>query len=595
MELFYLEENTEYSTSAASHAAPGEQEQMATNYNSLLRQQLLGLPSRAHTYNTVVKKRKVRAKGRRPKEPHTVRRRSGNTSPLATASRTYSNMNPMTLLGSGRLDPFNVYPQDNLPHFLHSVLDHTLNHVLNAYLVSEQPQHGHKIRSVLMQEVMSDPLTWYPVMMSGITHYAFVHAQSRAQGSPDDLQASRSHRLLRLSYKTQTMAHVRADLQRNNGVPSDAALLAISTLIAHGSSASDELAFTQVHEPAQMRKAFGKGTDMHYYSSVSFEYAHWFSLVRYVNKQRGGLQGLHWPIMQQAMLLVDGTVAWRRLEAPNFVSMAPTSVFIGMAVHTPDDEANAQMRRMLGGLPLVWRTSPEQPFAGLYQCLQHMRTLVVRYNQYQRRLTSRRAGAKPDLNLIFYTRCLIIHDILELPVLPTQGAGMSGIYEVVRHAALAFMQLVLFPIASSNDTPRKLLQQMLPLLKTCCKSLADDTTDPDLYHRSSATQKPKEDNNNITVSGSLMLWAWMLAGMLALEHLQTKQEYHFMDELSPFVEHMAIKPAKSSWSMVKCVMETFLWLESECDGVGQQWWNYACLWYDARGRERKEISQASVG
>lgn len=52
---------------------------------------------------------------------------------------------------------------------------------------------------------------------------------------------------------------------------------------------------------------------------------------------------------------------------------------------------------------------------------------------------------------------------------------------------------------------------------------------------------------------------------------------HWMDTLAPLVDELAIKPEKGAWSLVSGVMETFLWLDSECARVGREWWNYACL------------------
>lgn len=498
-----------------------------------------------------------------------------------------SNMTLLTSLGAGRLDPFDVYPQKNLPHYIQSLIDHTLNHVINAYLATDRRREAEQIRSLIIGEVMSNPLMWYPVVMSGITHYAFVHEQSRPNRTLSENHASKYHRLLRLSYKTQTIAQIRLDIERNNGVPSEAALLAMSTLMSHGSNATDDLSFAQYVDPIQMRKAFGTATDMHYYSSMTFDTTHWFSLVRYVLHKRGGMQSIKWPLMQQALMLVDTTMAWRRLEPPSLPLLVPTSMIVGIAAHRPDEIANMQMRKLLSGLPVLWRTSPEQPHAGLYLCLQHMRTLVVRYNQYQRRRNLTEPAQVPDERLIIYSRGSVLHDLMELPVLTTKGTGADSVYELVRHAALAFMQLVLFPIASLNEIPRKILEQLLPLLELCRKVQFADLDDEVPSTEVPVSLAP----DSTAVSGSLVLWTWMLAGMLAVEHFQAKQDHQWMDRLAPFVEEIAIKPEKSSWSMVKDVMDTFLWLDSECDGVGKQWWIYACLWVDSRRRENENLPE----
>lgn len=533
------------------------------------------------------KKRYVRHKHARHAskdgETYPSKQRKNIPPSLLTSAARFSrtNTNLITALDAGRLDPFDVYPQTNLPKYLQSLIDHTLNHVINAYLATDRRQEADQTRSLIIGEIMGNPLMWYPVMMSGITHYAYVHEQSQPGRSLSENHASKAHRLLRLSYKTQTISQIRAALDRENGDASDATLLAISTLMSHGAAGNDDLSFTQQADPVQMRKAFGTATDMHYYSSITFDMNHWHSIVRFVNKKRGGMHGIKWPLMQQSMQLIDTTVAWRRLEAPSMTLAIPTTVVISMAAHRPDEIANVQMRSLLSGLPLAWRTSPEQPYADLYQCLQHMRTLVVRYNQYQRRLTITQANLRPDLRLIIYTRGVALHDLLSLPILTTNGKGADGTYELIRHACLAFMQLVLFPITSVNETPRKILEQMAPLLELCCRVQAEHGGDEYV----DAVTSAQLERQSVDVSGSLVLWAWMLAGMLAFEHLQTQQDSTWVDRLAPYVDEFAIRAEKSSWSMVKGVVETFLWLQSECDGPGQRWWNYACLWVDDKRRD----------
>lgn len=54
---------------------------------------------------------------------------------------------------------------------------------------------------------------------------------------------------------------------------------------------------------------------------------------------------------------------------------------------------------------------------------------------------------------------------------------------------------------------------------------------------------------------------------------------------------MPVKAEKASWPLVKDTMHTFLWLDSECDPQGRQWWNYACLWLQPRQRESEPLQQ----
>jgi hypothetical protein len=599
-------------------------------------------------------------------------------SPRASAHLARANMSLLSHVGEGRLDPFGIYPQNNLPKYVHHAIKHTLDHVLDPYLTSSEPQVAHGAKTLIMREIVSTPLMWYPVLMSSITHHAFVHALSRPNGVTPDPDLLRAHKMLRLSYKMQTISHIRADMEQNNGLPSEAALLAMSTLLSHGATGSDDLDFTELHDPIQNRKAFGTATDMHYYSAIDFEYTHWYSVTRFLNRQ--GTHIITWPLMRAALNQVDSTVAWRRLEVPALPLLLPTDAVMAMATHQPDAQSTAHTEKLLSGLPGVLRTTNEEPYSSLYMCLVNMRVLVVRYSQYQRRMTSSRAGTKPDLRLIHFTRSLVLHDLLSMPVVETAGLGLSAVYELARHAALAFMQLVLFPISAVNETPRKLLEQMVPLLKLCLNPQRQSSTAQSARGATGRSQDQPQPrymatsdaaelvggkhslDDPIPVPSGLLLHAWVVAGMLALEHFQTNQSKprrrrhtsmseapiageassvrppstsptsptsftsnapsppqslfllvrpddshsfkgsavmstvspspnahnsadpnqssdpaYWMDALAPMLEDLSVKPEKDAWPMVAGMMESFLWLDSECTRVGREWWNYACL------------------
>jgi hypothetical protein len=202
---------------------------------------------------------------------------------LSVQTSHHADPGPMSPLGAGRLDPFGVYPTTiynaggALPMYVHEVIDHCINHTSLAFVPSDDPNDLSVIRRHIMMSVMSDALSWYTVVLAGVTHLSFVRGET---------EISREKQLLRLSYKTQAMGGIREDITKNNGVASDRVLLAINTLSSHG-ALDDIMGFQQ--DKIQNRKAFGAANDMNYYTSMRTGTEHWQSLVKFVG-DRGGIE-----------------------------------------------------------------------------------------------------------------------------------------------------------------------------------------------------------------------------------------------------------------------------------------------------------------
>lgn len=489
--------------------------------------------------------------------------------PSALARSARSNFSLLTHLGASRSDPFNVYIAKDLPMYVHNLMDHMATVACKAYIPSSRLADHETVRSQLMEHAMSDSLAWYSIMMATITHLSFVSGH-----------ATVPHRenLLRISYRTKTISLIQTDMATHAGVPSETGLLGIATLIVHGGTASDR---PFRHSTVQTRKAFGTANDMHYYSSLDLDATHWHMLARCV-QARGGVGAIKLKAMAMVLASADALFAWRTLSPPIMEPFVPTAMAIAFASFRPDVVAEGEMRKMLSGLPAAFRTCPERPYAGLYETMQHVRTLCVRFGQRERR-RAERAPMCPDLLQIHMARVLVVIDLLRLEALGL-GGKLETVYEMCRRAVLAFMQLVLFPIAENNDMPNRLLGMILPALNLTRNRLRQEE---ELWQTRPGGRPPKEGE----VNSGLLLWAWMLAGMLALEELQTNGKSDWMDELAPLIVDMPIKAEKSTWPLVKGVMQTFLWLNSECDSQGQQWWNYACLWIRARQREDSRLMQ----
>lgn len=475
--------------------------------------------------------------------------RSSTDSPVGVPPDLSTSL--LTALGAGRLDPFQVYCKKDLPTYVHGVLDHYLHHVCCSFTLAAHGIAQNIVMSYVMGHAMRDPLTWYAIILAGVTHYMFVHGE---QGISDEI------RLLRLSYKTQAMAEIRQNITESPDHVSESTLFAINTLANHGGA---EFAKGFRHDRIQNSKAFGVANNVNYYSTVNIEWEHWNTLTRLM-RQRGGPSTLSHPDNipgfppspgPGCLTTSDTMIAWRFLRCPEFPLFVNTNQVIGLQPIESDVLAIAHGRKLSSGFPTMPKSNMH--FRRLTALLKNTHKLVVDYEQYQRG-----AAKTLDLRLLYWTRLMLLHDLLLLPDLDASDNPMDLIYELCRNCLLAFMQLILCPIVASNRMPEKILKQLLPVLQKSTIAIHGRTLD---------REHP-----------SLFLWALLLAGMLAMEHYQTQNDPALLDEVSMFIGRIPVKAEKNSWSIASKVAQTFLWLESECEGPGKRYWDYACLWLAER-------------
>jgi hypothetical protein len=241
------------------------------------------------------------------------------------------------------------------------------------------------------------------------------------------------------------------------------------------------------------------------------------------------------------------------VQPPRFPSIVDTEAAIKANRHKPDAEAIAFARRLLSGFGSL--IDGRWLFSRLMARLKHMRCIIVDYEQWQRGSSSR-----PDIRRIHWLRHFVLHDLLSLPILGQRlGGNKTELgYELVRVSCLAFMQLVIYPMAAINELPQKILKQMIPLLDRW--------------------SKPCEGKVLSQEHPGIFLWSLVLAGMLAFEHYESTGDPALMDSVAKYFDRVTVKAEKRAWPMVKSIMSTYLWLPSECDGPGQRAWDYACLW-----------------
>ncbi|KPI35219.1 uncharacterized protein AB675_10136 [Cyphellophora attinorum] len=469
-----------------------------------------------------------------------------------------------TALGAGRLDPFSVYCKQDLALEVHEMIDHNLQHVCCSFTLATKPVEIDKVKAYIMGHAMSDPITFYAIILAGVTHYIFSHGEN---------EVSPEVRMLRLSYKTQAMVEIRKDIEQRQGKVSDACLFAINTLAAHGGGDFGKGGLSL--DRTQDGKALGNANALNYYSAIETEWDHW-NIFTKLMRQRGGPGTLEHPANVRGfppspgpgcMTTTDVLIAWRNLQCPEFPLWVSTDKVIDLQRLERDPPAALLMQKLLSGFPAMPRNNMHS--RRLTALLKKTRTLLVDFDQYQRDVQQKPAKeTKVDIRLLYWTRLMLLHDLLLLPDLSLSDNPLELMYELCRNGLLAFEQLVLVPVAASNRLPEKLLTNLLPLLQRCVTSIHGRTLD---------REHP-----------SLFLWAVMMAGMLAMEHYVAFGNSTLLDKVSAFFDRVSIKPEKNAWSMAAAMLRSFLWLDSECDTPGQRYWNYACLWLAERTRNQAQ-------
>ena len=457
-------------------------------------------------------------------------------------------------LGAGRLDPFQVYCKTDLPLYVHEILDHYLHRVACSFTLAAEGVGQVAVMGHVMGHAMKDPLTWYTIILAGVTHYLFVHGDQLVQ---QELP------MLRLSYKTEAIALIRENIATDPNNVSESTLFAINTLAAH-SGALFEKGFKR--DRLQDAKSFGAANNMNYYTSIAISWEHWNMFTRLIRKRGGpstlsrpeGVPGFPPSPGPGCLTTTDIMIAWRNLRCPEFPLIYSTEYVANLDVFKNDSQGIALSQKLLSGFPAMPKSTMH--FKRLNIFLKHVRKVVVDYEQYQR-------GAAPDLDLrkLYWTRMLLMHDLLLLPDLDMSDNPSDLLYELCRNCLLAFMQLVLCPVVADNNMPDKILKQLLPVLQRSTVAI---------HGRTLEREHP-----------SLFLWAVLLAGMLAMEHYQTRNDSVLLDQVSSYINRLPIKAEKSSWSMALKVAQTFLWLDSECESSGRRYWNYACLWLAEHRRD----------
>jgi hypothetical protein len=198
------------------------------------------------------------------------------------------------VLGQGRLDPFNVYPTENVSTYVHEVLDHgALQKSLRLYLclrtyaalnytwprVSPFGRPAtNPVKRAWMGMAMANPVSFYSFVFAAALHHAYEH----------DWVIPTSASKLILSYKTKAISLVNDAIQTIDVEISEALLVSILILAAHGPRAITGESETSTAEAVS---PLAKTQNIEFYSRLGFDSMH-INALRVLVKRRGGLSSI---------------------------------------------------------------------------------------------------------------------------------------------------------------------------------------------------------------------------------------------------------------------------------------------------------------
>ena len=396
------------------------------------------------------------------------------------------------------------------------------------------------LKAEVMGCAMNEPVAWFTVIFAGATHNAFNHGM---EYSP------KFNNLLRLTYKDKAIRCLIEGISKSDGVASDGMLLSMVTLAAHGKG---EVPARISLNKRWTTSSLSRAHDVDYYGGMETAWAHMDALQTLVAR-RGGLDRVKLRAAAIAVQLYDVFTSWQLFRPPLFPLLQPTSYFMNLRTHQADATAAALTRQMANGFSALPHSVNNVLFQSLLQLVYYTATLSIDLHQWGRKTVD-----GPDYVHIQFTRWCILHDLLSLPEhSETPNENEANImYEMIHLSTFAYFLFTLVPVPHPGSLPQKIAEMQEPALDICIAS-------------GLSIEQP-----------GLFLWSVMLGGMCAY----IAHEPEFLGEsasplLHRYVEytrHLSVKPSIHAWPLVTILLGKYLWLDHECNGLGETFWRHAC-------------------
>ncbi|KAJ9614313.1 hypothetical protein H2200_002449 [Cladophialophora chaetospira] len=415
------------------------------------------------------------------------------------------------LLGQGRLDPFNVYPAENICLYIHEVLDHAVKYTWPGVSPFGHPSSNQVARAWLGC-AMANPVAFYSFVFAAGLHHAYEHGW--------DNIPNRAYGLL-FSYKTKAISLVNEALQHIKTETSDALLVSILILAAHGPRrivVSEESREQHPLSPLANTQSIG------FYGSLRFDGLH-MDALRLLLARKGGLHTIQLYSLAETIGFGELLGSSEHLAPPTLPESfsCPTTIIPAVPDPVPINFFPCLQKRMV--------------FRDLLPVLGDIAAICKALSRFD----NEKKGS-PFFNDMIRTRNTVQHRILSLPRRDFILVSDHAIYEACRLAAMIFGAMIIFPLPRATNIKARLAGML----------------------RWTLERLPSELES--TSQRQILLWAFML-GAIAASNSKGDRDWYCM-----MIKKQSRLLGIEQWSDIQVMMNNHLWFDRVCDPPTQKIW-----------------------
>jgi hypothetical protein len=446
---------------------------------------------------------------------------------------TNSTLSLRTLLGGGRIDPFD---SDSVPGLQPWILDLVDNAWTNAWCRLRAHHRGNFIHP--------DVYGW---RRAGLSCPSLVHSHisgaigiALAQGTWADLGPQL--RRVQIYHATQSINYVRKELSRCQGSPPDELLLSIMTLSGHGEVVPDDE--DRQRSQTSTVSPLVRANRVDIFAKLSITDAHAQAIGSLVAR-KGGLDAITLPGFRALLSFTDILQASIKGTQPQLPFVGETESLVSSGRHVLDSKALA-LNTILG-------TGFED--AGVVDVSSDLYTALLAACELTAALDhlQRDENNPPTLADIVDARKYVQYRLISLP--PDSLSQLSTpddfIYEAVRLASLIYSDLNVWPLPSSTGARPRLARQLCDCLQSRHFSHSPDHI----------------------LSADLLLWIAMMGAIASSNGKSAATARHE----KYFVELLTSDDRALSWKALHAIMKRYLWCDFVVSPLGQNVWYRACV------------------
>jgi hypothetical protein len=511
----------------------------------------------ARVHHNAAKRRRAAA-FRNPRNPPTIKRPNstnldgGKINDLRRGRHDQSlvlrTQQPRSVLGAGRIDPFDAYCHSDSRLIVHEMIDHAVSNQWTLFAANDRPESLLIAKKAVMDATIRYPFCYHTMVFSGATHKAF-HVSPHVEASESAM--------LRLKSKVQALNALRTYLDSSRAIcqPDELLLcMLILTAVGHGEKV--------VAAESLDRKTLAAQQDGQFYGSMEQEWQHFKALVDIVKAREDGLHSIRFPGLAVALASFDTHTSLMHHTRPYLPLFMPSKALTSSWATTKPQSA-AAIRNVNLGAGFSFLTMVAHPAAHqLLDTIEGIRLITIAFDAFQLRDPD-----APDIKHIIFARNMNQHELLDLPILDQDpfshvelGPTESALYELCRLSCIIFQLTVLLPNLTKN----------LDVVKMYAKLVLSK-----LSERRSMEHATFTSTFPVTSVQDLELWIGVMSAWLVKD---TSMYTWFIDFAARNLR--ARRPiglgdsGHMPWESAKTILAQYLWLDSECDGP------CATIWQD---------------